>query len=59
VCLILLILVFIWLQEPLSIGAVMTGLVGLAIMPTLVFFSDGFLRLRYDKESCTRQSPNT
>ncbi|KIM44943.1 hypothetical protein M413DRAFT_367115 [Hebeloma cylindrosporum] len=37
VCLILLVLVFIWLQEPLSIGVVMTGLVGFAIIPSLVF----------------------
>jgi hypothetical protein len=37
VCLILLILVFIWLQEPLAIGVVMTGLVGVVIIPSLVF----------------------
>jgi len=37
VCLILLILVFIWLQEPLSIGVVMTSLVGFVIIPSLVF----------------------
>lgn len=37
VCLILLILVFIWLQEPLSIGVAMTGLVGFVIIPSLVF----------------------
>jgi len=36
VCLILLILVFIWLQEPLSIGVVMTALVGFTILPSLM-----------------------